>query len=904
MAEFVKIPDDLISDLLESIRVSEPVKITPRRRQLREFVALVSAFEAKSLPKKSTAERTDPELDEFLIEDCERVVTRQGQRWSLRSDVRAQTLAALEHDGRLSNFIGATDEHDVGCTMARRYISGQPPNLNEQSLDELQGTALASEWLAATSVRMPSPVEARARQVIENMLRPLRILVADGFVGRVQELERLSDYSEVLTPTKRLTGATRRVRRILKMSEQPPLLIYGPGGVGKSTLVARFVLDHIDARDVYRFPFAYLSFDRPELRIEQPLTLLAEAATQLAAFFPGVASEATALVQTSRSTVASAGASLSDRRASKSSWIVSNEQTQSDEQILVERFAGLIERATGTRDLPNVWVLDTFEVAQRQSPTAIDRLWDFLERFQTACPRLRLVLCGRSPIEGRRTLDVPLGELDPDSALELLRMQLTDLALPDEFLASVVRVVSAQPISLRLAVLLLRDVGSRTLDTEEGRRDVLFRLRGNEVQGVLYRRILDHIEDPDVRKIAHPGLVVRRITTEVIREVLARPCGIYPMTESRAAELFDLLAGEVALVRQDGPDGLVQRTALRQVMLPMMRRDNLPLVEKMLRAALRFFAGQDSFSAKVEELYYRLSLGQATTTLDAAFDVEAATQLVDVVEEFPPSSQVYLANRLDLTVDPDVLASADDLSWARQAALSARRLLDAGKADAALEVVSARRSDAVIPLVAPLKVEALATLGRFGDALDTARQATSWAADHHDPTTFIDVALLAARIAEDMGHPEQALRWLRDVETSADAVKDHVARFAAQVAVVRVHRKAGSADSEEALTVRAALIRDIDQLTARDRSRNPALVRDLAAEIGDEVPAIARDALRLGGFSSTSGKKRRKRRAAKTSSTQSEQGQQLIEALDADESGEVSEAVTETFRSESEQSAF
>ena len=34
------------------------------------------------------------------------------------------------------------------------------------------------------------------------------------------------------------------------------------------------------------------------------------------------------------------------------------------------------------------------------------------------------------------------------------------------------------------------------------------------------------------------------------------------------------------------------------------------------------------------------------------------------------------------------------------------------------------------------------------------------------------------------------------------------------------------------------------QLTSRDRSRNPALIRDLAAEIGDAVPSIARDGAR------------------------------------------------------------
>ncbi|WP_180935981.1 hypothetical protein [Nocardioides ungokensis] len=99
--------------------------------------------------------------------------------------------------------------------MARRYIDGEAPTLAEQSLDELQGTATASEWLSDTKVRIPTAEEARGQRTIENLLRPLRGLVAEGFVGRKAELQQLSDYAEVLPPSSRKASATRRVRRFL-----------------------------------------------------------------------------------------------------------------------------------------------------------------------------------------------------------------------------------------------------------------------------------------------------------------------------------------------------------------------------------------------------------------------------------------------------------------------------------------------------------------------------------------------------------------------------------------------------------------------------------------------------------------------------------------------------------------
>ena len=88
----------------------------------------------------------------------------------------------------------------------------------------------------------------------------MRRLMGGGFVNREAELERLRAYVGGQPPA-------------------APLFVCGPGGVGKSTLLAKFLLNELERRDR---AVAYLDIDRPTIMPEQPMTLLAEAVPQLA----------------------------------------------------------------------------------------------------------------------------------------------------------------------------------------------------------------------------------------------------------------------------------------------------------------------------------------------------------------------------------------------------------------------------------------------------------------------------------------------------------------------------------------------------------------------------------------------------------------------------------------------
>ena len=127
---------------------------------------------------------------------------------------------------------------------------------------------------------------------------PPQTSTCDQVVDRANELQMLRDYVGVLPAASKLGSVWRFVKeQWYSLSERPPLLVYGPGGVGKSTLIAKFILDHVGSAGGPQLPFVYLDFDRPGISANSPLTLLMEAVRQLGAQFPEVEGKARRLVE-------------------------------------------------------------------------------------------------------------------------------------------------------------------------------------------------------------------------------------------------------------------------------------------------------------------------------------------------------------------------------------------------------------------------------------------------------------------------------------------------------------------------------------------------------------------------------------------------------------------------------
>ncbi len=85
---------------------------------------------------------------------------------------------------------------------------------------------------------------------------------------------------------------------------RPPLVIHGPGGAGKSTLISKFILDHAGPDRAQPMAFILLDFDRRALDPAKPDALLTEVAQQVRTQFPHLANASELLMNAASASLA------------------------------------------------------------------------------------------------------------------------------------------------------------------------------------------------------------------------------------------------------------------------------------------------------------------------------------------------------------------------------------------------------------------------------------------------------------------------------------------------------------------------------------------------------------------------------------------------------------------------
>ena len=526
--------------------------------------------------------------------------------------------------------------------------------------EQIAARLQVARWLGGIVPDLADTRELEAARARHELFAPFRRLVERGFFGRTAELAQLQSH--------------------LRSDHRRPLVISGVGGVGKSTLIAKFVLDTVNQRPGLRF--AYLNFDRGALAANQPAQLLAEICLSVGLQEPAVRQQVQPLVEDLR-----AQESIEEQASGRSTQTAA--PAAEVPRPLLDQAARLLRSACPGGLL---LVLDTFEEVQRQRVTNIFVLWRFLADLHSRFPGVRVLVSGRA-LDTRVDIDpttdsdfelMELLELDEAAAIEMVQ-RAPDVQVSEEVARRTVELVSRNPLSLRLAIDILR----RSSDDDPF---IDLEMQQSQIQGQLYRRILLHIEDPEVRKLAHPGLVVRVVTLGVIQHVLARPCGIEVPNARAARELYDALEREATLVDDEG-DSLRHRADVRRLMLPSLLRDQPDRARRIHRAAVRYWSGEAGPDARAEELYHRLMLGQGRATLDQHWDGEALASLVASIDELPPASQGYLWAKSGgaIQVGELVTHTVDNQSWVRATAPLAEEEIRAGRPALALELLQQRR---------------------------------------------------------------------------------------------------------------------------------------------------------------------------------------------------------------------
>jgi hypothetical protein len=646
--------------------------------QYRQAAAVLAYYSPSSL-----VTAVDPETIRALLAESTPVnAPGKPPRWMLRSDIRRKTLHQLGRNGArraLANVADPSQKDEPLQQLLAAALRGEPIVVDaDDDPARLRAMLQVRRWVRDIVPELPDEDELQRAIERANVLQPFRHLAGSHFRGRKEELRILAEYLGLREPASAITRVVWEVRRILSLVEQPPLMVYGPGGVGKSSLISRFILDHVDDAHL-RVPFLYFDFDRPGLIAEEPVTLLIDGLRQLSTQFSQAREPASALAEKWATEVNRGGRDGATALA------------PTVRTSIIHEFADLFSLIQ-TGETPLLLVLDTFEEVQRRNRAFVETLWGFLEELQANVPWLRTVIVGRAPIIGYRTRELRLEELDAEAAEAFFLHALgrTDPALA----ATIVRQVGRNPLSLKLAVEVARREDARG---GEGIRDLktrhlfVVRVREQDLQGVLYRRILEHIGDPDVRKLAHPGLILRRITAEIIKEVLAEPCGVIVRDGAHAAALLAALAAEVSLVQAGSDGALYHRSDVRRVMLSALRRDQRGLTDEIQQRAIRYYEHVTDPVARAEEIYHRLALDEEIGTVEARWISGVGDYLGSAIEELSSArAQAYLANRLGIEVPPELRVRIGLEEWAQYAARSASALTEAGSADKALALLRER----------------------------------------------------------------------------------------------------------------------------------------------------------------------------------------------------------------------
>jgi cellulose synthase operon protein C len=722
-----------------------------------------------------------------LVDDVSAGAAEGGvARWTLKPALRREALATVQRGIGFTAALAANPDRplsDLQRCLEHYLVGAVYPSVQDRSAEQLAQTLRVVEWLDGLVPGLPSRRDIEARLERARFLAPFTHLLAKGFAGRERELDTLRVYVGVQQASG-LVGQSLQLidlwaSTITGNPRRGPLVIWGPGGVGKSTFIARFVTEHAAQLALTPFPFVYLDFDSGSLGITSAAPLLIQICAQLETQSAEQAPRLAAL----RRRVSRLLAQPAPGSASGAIAIVRERPGRLEhfEQTCLRRLGRLAQQVVRTvslrgRVMPFLIVLDTFERVHNASEAQVRKIGGYIETLRQGVPSLRVVVSGRNDVRAllRGTEDVEaleLTDLDVSAAHAVLLKLGIDAPSERTYIFSL---TGGNPLSLHLAAELSRK-GTLERGVTAQLKYRAKRLIGETlVQGMLYDRILFNIEDDDVKALAHPGLALRYLTPAIIDEVLAEPCQLaLPADPARrrdaVRDLFEALRRYASLVVPDGV-GLRHRADVRRVMLASLDHDKPALVRTLDELAVAFHQrheAENPLLSRAEEVYHRLRLNQSAQEIEPRWLPEVGELVADSLGELSVQSQLYLIDKgVRADLEGFAVPSLGDLEWERLIAAKVPDLLRYNlidEAETALAERPSRSADSPLWLAEAQIASARADWPAAAAQAETARRA---ATRTNDPRRLETALMVGAVAAIKLGDLETARRSVE----RADAV--------------------------------------------------------------------------------------------------------------------------------------
>lgn len=582
----------------------------------RRFAALSGPFEPGLLPEVIGGVPVEETLAiaADLAEACDTRHGAEAGRWLMRGTVRHHELDALAATGELAEAIAwrrslPLDDASGDLLDALTGIGEYGEGAVRAALDQDASRERLERIAVALDRAGPHAPAQGALDAVRSALGRLEVRARAsatferGFFGRAGEVADIEAW-------------------LARPSLRPPvtaLFVTGLPGIGKSTLV-----DEAARRATSATPpwvMVRLDFDRAGLDVQDRVGLTMEIARQVSIELGDHA----APLRHAR--LAAAGGALSPDPDVKG---------ERREHIPAE-LSGALGDAVRAGGRAVLLIVDTMEILRGRGETHPGRLFDCLDEL---CDRglspLSVIAAGRGD-----ALDSAPHRLGKRIALEGLEAAAADellarLEVPTDAFADIRELAEGNPLVLRLAALAVRDAGPQALDRATGRREV--------AAAYLYRFLLSRIADPQLRRLARPGLVVRRINADVIGEVLAPKLRLGRLAPGDAAQLFETLSTHHWLVEPDpsAPGWVRHRSDIRSVLLRLLYRESPATAAQIDRAAAAWFGHRPEPFAPVEAAYHRLQAMRRDGELPSV-DPEVLRRFDnETIAELPPEAQDFV----------------------------------------------------------------------------------------------------------------------------------------------------------------------------------------------------------------------------------------------------------------------
>lgn len=581
---------------LEQYLPEVPERLYAPLQRAIDRAALMGAFN----PLELIGEVKDPEGQRLLLGTIGAVSKELPGRepvWQLQADARRELLRDLSDRGELERMAGQarTAPDDRLGRFLVALLQGDTVSPVAVRPDELDALHTAIEFARDVRAGIDGPQEVETALAQRDFDESIEFLLPPRFIGRRSALSELQRF--VRSPAQEEAIGPPAI---------PAAVVSGIGGAGKSALLAELVRRQ---RRTPGVPIIWLDFDRASLASADPLDLSAEFSRQLARWRPDLAGA----LSEYRNFARDLGLESQVREISFETSARGSSEAWSMWRHALRGHLPIKE--------PVVLILDTFEEILLRDPLELERvlLWVAALYEEGELKNLRPILSGRAIPEERefpsrfaapqRILvdDLGRGEAALLLADNLERLGAAANRFPVQGLAAR---FGGNPLLLKILARYCKNAGAvaaRELLAGEGSGF------GKEfAQAFMYDRILKRIryDDPVVKELAHPGLVLRRITPDLIRFVLAEPCGLGDIGSPRASALFDALAEQVWLVEPlPGQRAVRHRRDLRRLMLRAMTDSQSEKVREIHQRAHRYYADRrdmwlDQRDQQDESLYH------------------------------------------------------------------------------------------------------------------------------------------------------------------------------------------------------------------------------------------------------------------------------------------------------------